>query len=207
VSDTTDINRIFDGRLTYNKGFYLTHMLRWVMGDSLFFEAADQYLHDPDHVDGFARLDDLQEQFELTSGLDLDEFFADWYYGEGYPSYTIDWMQEQDSVILWVSQSQSHPSVSFFEMPIPIIAYRFVVIADTVFQHTHNNQRFAFYVGNNVVSQLLFDNVKWILSKNNKVTKLTTSLPDPILQSRYTAYPNPANDWIEISNGDEVHKE
>ena len=32
--DTTSVNRIFSGRLTYNKGAYLLHMLRWKLGDN-----------------------------------------------------------------------------------------------------------------------------------------------------------------------------
>ena len=37
VADTTDVNRIFNARLTYNKGAYLLQMLRWEMGDDHFF--------------------------------------------------------------------------------------------------------------------------------------------------------------------------
>ena len=44
VTDTTDLSVIFDGRLTYNKGFYLAHMLRWMVGDSAFFQACRNYL-------------------------------------------------------------------------------------------------------------------------------------------------------------------
>ena len=205
MPDTTDVDRIFDGRLTYYKGFYLAHMLRWVVGDSLFFESAYDYLHDPEQADGFARTTDLQRHFESISGKDLDEFFADWFYGEGFPSYTINWMQEQDSVILWIEQTQSHPSVTFYEMPVPIIAYRFGVIADTVLQHAYNNQRFSIYVGNNQISQLIFDQEKWILSKNNKVIKLTTAVNDPARVSKYTVFPNPATDYIELENAEDIN--
>jgi aminopeptidase N len=38
-TDTTDVGRIFDGRLTYSKGAYLLHMLRWTVGDAAFFQA------------------------------------------------------------------------------------------------------------------------------------------------------------------------
>ncbi|HQW02864.1 MAG TPA: M1 family aminopeptidase, partial [Saprospiraceae bacterium] len=46
VTDTTDLSVIFDGRLTYNKGFYLAHMLRWMVGDTAFFQACRNYLQD-----------------------------------------------------------------------------------------------------------------------------------------------------------------
>src|SRR5690606_1979392 len=37
VSDTTEVPVIFNGRLTYTKGAYLLHMLRWILGDESFF--------------------------------------------------------------------------------------------------------------------------------------------------------------------------
>ena len=202
VEDTTDLNQIFDGRLTYNKGFYLAHMLRWLTGDSLFFRACYNYLHDPDHADAFARTIDFQNHFESVSGLDLDNYFADWFYGEGYPSYTIDWTQAQDSIILWVRQTQSHPSVSYFEMPIHVQAYRFGVIAEAVFPHAYDNQRFSFYVGNTMISQLLFDPEKWILSRNNKINHIITAVHETDLAHLVRLHPNPASSYLEMETED-----
>jgi hypothetical protein len=204
VQDTNDLNVIFDGRLTYNKGFYLAHMLRWILGDSLFFEGCRQYLSDPDLHHGFARNIDFQHHLEAVSGKDLNEFFADWYYGEGYPSYTLRWEQVQDSVIVWVDQSQSDPSVSFFEMPIPVAAFRFGIVADTVFNHTYNHQRFAMFVGNHNISQLIFDQYKWILSNFNKIIKDVTAVGEVSGIDSIMIYPNPASDYIEISNGESI---
>ncbi len=197
VTDTTDLSVIFDGRLTYNKGFYLAHMLRWMVGDTAFFQACRNYLQD--HDAAFARTSDFQEHLEAVSGIALDGFFADWFYGQGYPSYTVSWEQVQDSVILWIDQVQSDPSVSYFEMPVPIKAYRFGIVADTVFQHTYEHQRFAMYVGTNQVSQLLFDQDKWILSKGNKIIKLITAVPS-LDSDSLVIYPNPASHFIELSN-------
>jgi len=45
-SDTTTVNRIFDGRLSYDKGAYLLHMLRWKLGDLIFLRYKN-YLNDP----------------------------------------------------------------------------------------------------------------------------------------------------------------
>ena len=102
-------------------------------------------------------------------------------------------------MILWIDQVQSDPSVSYFEMPVPIKAYRFGIVADTVFQHTYEHQRFAMYVGTNQVSQLLFDQDKWILSKGNKIIKLITAVPS-LDSDSLVIYPNPASDFIELSN-------
>jgi len=84
-------------------------------------------------------------------------------------------------------------------MPVPIAAFRFGIVADTVFQHSYEHQRFAMYVGTNQISQLLFDQEKWILSKNNKVIKLITAVPTLSADS-LLIYPNPASDFVELSD-------
>lgn len=50
-------------------------MLRWIVGDSLFFEGCRQYLNDPKLRHGFARTADFQHHMEEVSGKDLNEFF------------------------------------------------------------------------------------------------------------------------------------
>ena len=42
VDDTTSVGRIFDGRLSYNKGSHLLFMLRWKLGDDVFFRGLNQ---------------------------------------------------------------------------------------------------------------------------------------------------------------------
>ncbi|MBK9981976.1 MAG: T9SS type A sorting domain-containing protein [Saprospiraceae bacterium] len=204
VKDTNDLSVIFDSRLTYNKGFYLAHMLRWIVGDSLFFEGCRQYLNDPKLRHGFARTADFQHHMEEVSGKDLNEFFSDWLYGEGFPSYTLTWNQVQDSVIVWVDQTQSDPSVSFFEMPIQVQAFRFGIVADTVFNNTYNHQRFSMYVRNINVSQLIFDPNKWILSNFNKIIKGTVAVGDVPNEDPIVIYPNPASQFIEIANASSI---
>jgi Peptidase family M1 domain len=182
VADTNDLSVIFDSRLTYDKGFYLAHMLRWIVGDSAFFQACRNYLQD--HDAAFARTIDFQDHLEIVSGKELDGFFADWFYGQGYPSYTVNWEQVQDSVILWIDQVQSDPSVSYFEMPVPIAAYRFGIVADTVFQQ-------------------LFDQEKWIVSRGNKVIKLITAVP-ALYSDSLVIFPNPASAYIELSDAGSI---
>src|ERR671939_414556 len=78
VTDTANLNRLFDGRLTYKKGGYLGHMLRWKLGDSTFFRGMRRYLNDPLLQYRHARSADLQRNLEAESGQNLTEFFKDW---------------------------------------------------------------------------------------------------------------------------------
>ncbi|WP_167610582.1 M1 family metallopeptidase [Maribellus sediminis] len=52
VDDTTSVSRIFNYRLSYQKGGYLLHMLRWVLGDEDFFKGLRSYFSDPEIANG-----------------------------------------------------------------------------------------------------------------------------------------------------------
>jgi len=119
-TDTTSVNRIFDGRLSYRKGAMVLHMLRYKLGDEDFFQGVKNYLADPALAYGYAKTIHLQNHLETQSGTDLTEFLADWFTGEGYPSYDIEWNQNASDLYIKINQLQSHGSVSYFEMPVPI---------------------------------------------------------------------------------------
>ncbi len=115
-------NRIFSARLSYYKAAMVVHMLRFKLGDENFYQALQNYLNDPLLAYGFATTPDLQNHMETQSGLDLDEFFADWVYGEGFPymSAEMDYNQNNHTAALTISQIPSHESVDFFETEIEI---------------------------------------------------------------------------------------
>jgi len=204
VDDTTSVGRIFSNRLTYNKGAYLLHMLRWINGDDHFFQACRNYLNETGTAYDFGRTAELQEHLEAESGIDLDEFFTDWFYGQGFPSYHIQWRQEQDSIVIWINQAQSHPSVSYFEMPVPVWTFQNGDSTRLVMQNTDQDQRFSFYVGDVHIDSLQFDPERWILTRDNTVNQLPTGTHDPDEKSLYMFYPNPANDFIEFSAGPDI---
>jgi aminopeptidase N len=60
VDDTTNVDRIFDSRLSYTKGSHLLYMLRWILGDNAFFTALRNYQTDPAIMYGFATTADLK---------------------------------------------------------------------------------------------------------------------------------------------------
>ena len=187
VDDTTSVGRIFDGRLSYNKGSLLLRMLEWKMGDSVFFQALRNYLHDPLLSFNFAKTADLKRNLEQTSGMNLDSFFNEWFFNQGYPSYRITWNQQGKLVTLKVEQTTSHPSVPFFEMPIPIEFSG--VGGDTVvtFNHLYSGQSFSVNLDFHVVD-LIFDPESWLISSNN----IIIHLPQVIIT------PNPFTDNFAI---------
>ena len=144
-------------------------MLRWKLGDATFFQSLRNYLTDPDLTYNFAKTPDLIEHLETTSGQSLDNFFDQWYYKQGHPTYQIAWHRSGNDVVVKINQTQSHASVSFFEMPLPI---RFTAAGfDTtlVFNHTFSGQIFTVPL-NFQATTASFDPTLWILSGNNTVT-------------------------------------
>ncbi len=191
VDDISNNDRLFDSRLSYYKASHLLHMLRWKMGDDSFFEACRNYLNDSRLSYGFAGTNDLKAHLEAAYGKDLTEFFEDWYYGEGFPTYHAEVTQlVANDYKIKLSQQQSHPSVDFFEMPVPI---RFKgVERDTliVFDNLKNNQEWIVYPGFKIDS-VFIDPEQWLVSGNN-----TFELKYEASQAEL--YPNPANTQIRL---------
>lgn len=72
----------------YEKGAVVVGMLRYDLGDSLFFAAMRTYLNR--YAYATASTDDLQNVLEEVSGKDLDIFFEEWVRGIGWPQLSID---------------------------------------------------------------------------------------------------------------------
>lgn len=192
VDDTTDINRIFDGRLTYSKGGYILHMLRWVMGDAAFFTALNNYLNDPALRFGYASTQDLKTHLEAVHGSSLTYFFDDWYSGQGYPVFNIHWNQDASNTVgIQLNQAPSHPSVSFFEIPVPVRFYGNGTDTTLVYNLTTAGEWFFSQLDFQVDS-FKVDPDLWILSKTGSVV-LSNPEQDPLTMN---IYPNPASEYL-----------
>lgn len=196
AADTTSVNRIFSSRLSYNKASMVIHMLRKKLGDTVFFQGLKNYLNDPALTFGYAKTEDMIRVMEATSGLDLTEFFNDWIYGEGYPSYTVKWNQvNSGSININLSQTQSSNSVSFFEAPVPLrLNGTQGETLDIVLDNTVNNQAFWPAVPFTVQS-VQFDPERDLISKNNQVL---LGLEDLAFDQQFVLYPNPSSGMVHI---------
>lgn len=195
VNDTTSVGRIFSGRLSYNKGSYLIYMLRWKLGDAVFFQALRNYQKDPGLAYGFAGTNDLKRHLEQASGQNLTEFFNDWFKGEGYPSYNVEWTQVGSKYVnIKMNQTTSHSSVKFFEMPVALTFKNATQEKTIVVDHKTNGEMFFENIGF-VADTVLVDRELWLISKNNASAKI----PDPINgQNIVQVFPNPVPDHFNI---------
>ncbi|MEI7847518.1 MAG: M1 family aminopeptidase [Chloroflexota bacterium] len=193
-NDTTSVDRIFDSRLSYAKGAMILHQLRWIMGDSAFFAGLNDYLHDVNLAYGFARTVNLKSHLENASGQDLTWYFDDWFTGEGFPSYKINWSQAGDAVTFAVGQTQSHPSVTFFRMSIPVQFKN--ATRDTIIRvlNTFSGQSFTAAIPF-AVDSVIFDPDYQLISVNNTIG----AVAEPSGKYNIKIFPNPANDEISVS--------
>lgn len=198
-ADTTNVSRIFNGRLSYDKGAMVLHMLRKKLGDGDFFQGLKNYLSDANLAYAYAKTEDFINIMETTSGQDLTEFFNDWLFNQGYPSYTIQWNQSGNQLHTTVSQTQSNPSVMFFEAPLPIKAHGTLgEELNIVLDNTINNESFSNTV-NFTISSINFDPEADIISKNNSVT---LGNPDSLFMNKILIFPNPTSNSITIKKPD-----
>ena len=104
-------------RNNYQKGAWVLHMLRRVMGDEQFFAGVRDYYRT--YRDGNALTEDFRRVMELHHGQPLDWFFRQWIYEPGFPAYDAAWRWDEPSkrLLLKVRQAQAGAP---FRMPLDV---------------------------------------------------------------------------------------
>ena len=194
--DTTSVGRIFSSRLSYSKGAMVLHMLRKKVGDANFYQGMQDYLADTNFAYAYAKTPDYKAKMEEASGESLTEFFSDWIYNEGYPTYTINWNQpDANQVRVEIFQTQSDVSVSYFEAPVPL---RIKGINNEILDITLNNMTNGevFFIPITFqATGIEFDPEFDLISRNNMVT---LGIDENVLEANFFIYPNPAQSLIHI---------
>ncbi|OWP78156.1 M1 family aminopeptidase [Flavobacterium oreochromis] len=203
-------NRIFSSRITYNKGSMVAHMLRYIMGDTNFFQALRNYLNDPVLAYKYALTPQFQTHLEAVHGSSLQEFFNDWVYNEGYPIYTINaYNSGLNQAKVKIQQTQSITDstqtgyVSYFEMPVPV---RLILdngsYLDLKLNNTFNDQLYTIDlpVGTSITN-VIFDPNKDIISKGNTASLTNENFE---LSASINLFPNPSEDQVYIQLPDKT---
>lgn len=75
----------------YQKGAWMLHMLRELVGDDLFFASLRSLTSNPELRYGHFNKDDFVAAFESTCNQELSWFFDQWLYRVGRPDIAVDW--------------------------------------------------------------------------------------------------------------------
>ena len=194
VWDTTWTGNIFNYRFTYEKGAYILHMLRWLVGDSAFFNGLKSYQQDQDLCYSFSKLLNFKLHMELASGTDLTEFFNQWYYGYGYPSYHLQWCQNAgNETKIYVTQSfSSLNNVAYYKMPIPVKFYGANKDTTVRFENIYNGQIFSTTLPFKIDS-IVFDPELHLISFDNTIQQVPG-----FADASVSVFPNPSSDNLTV---------
>ena len=102
----TDLTKLLN-RLNYQKGAWVLHMLRGIIGDDAFFAGVREYY--ATYRNGNASTGELRAIMERHHGEPLEWFFRQWIYEPGHPVFTTNWTWREGRLQLDVAQTQQGP--------------------------------------------------------------------------------------------------
>ncbi len=192
ILDTTNVSSIFN-LLVYDKGAWILHMLRGVVGDSIFWDIFPAYRSA--HYMDIATTEDFKQICGAIYKNDLDWFFDQWVYGSGQPDYKVSWGRQKTAANNWqmtlkIDQIQS--KTNLFRMPVDVkVVFKdhdsLLTIVDSL-----ASQLFEFQFSE-MPENVIIDPDNWILKtiRYSTVDPDIGYLPDKFLLTN--PYPNPFN--------------
>ena len=200
VENPSSNSQIFNSNLSYNKASWVLHMLRHKVGDDTFFEILKSYASNDSLAYNAASTTDFQKISEDISDQNLELFFQQWIYEEGYPKYEMSWWQDGNATYkVKIDQIQSS---GLFSMPIdlnfsgsigPLLIDTTIVVESSSSNHLYEISGLNFFVEN-----VTLDPNNWIL----KEVSYTTNGIDHFMPKKVNvelAYPNPFNSNLKLS--------
>lgn len=194
---SNEIN-IFDYRLQYKKGSSILHIMRYeINNDSIFFVVLRNFLST--YAYSVATADDFKQVAESTTGINFSDYFNQWYYGEGYPIFNLNWNQNNDTLTVISNQTTSTTITPLFRTHFDLkINYATGDTLIRLFQGT-NNETYKIYFPEPVTS-IKFDPNFWLLQNNS----ITTGIDKNNNSVSFNIMPNPAENIINVITNDEI---
>jgi aminopeptidase N len=115
----SDMSQVTTGQI-YQKGAWILHMLRGMIGDEAFWAGIRSYYRA--HQDGHATTADFRGEMERASGRDLRVFFDQWLTRGGLVRLDGDWSYRADSGTLALRLTQRDRARTF-AMPLQVGVY------------------------------------------------------------------------------------
>ncbi|MEQ8364944.1 MAG: M1 family aminopeptidase [Cyclobacteriaceae bacterium] len=106
---------------TYQKGSWILHMLRGVVGTDNFWKGIQSYYKK--YKDLNATTEDFRREMEEASGMDLNDFFQQWLYQPGALKYNGTWTYDNKKKEVNITLDQVQTDGSLFKMPMEVSIY------------------------------------------------------------------------------------
>jgi aminopeptidase N len=192
-AQTNDENRIFDSRLSYDKGSAIIHMIRFEMqNDTLFFNTLKTFQND--FRDSTATGLDFRNTAQAVSGVNLTDFFNQWYFGEGYPTYHVTWNQSNNMLNFTATQTVSSLVTPLFKM---LMEYKINYTGgDTLIRVYQTTKVSTFSIPfTKHVTGMVVDPNNWVVDGPASVVASVEDFNNPMF---FTFTPNPCTDHLDI---------
>jgi aminopeptidase N len=201
ANNTPSVGILFNTYITYDKAACALHQIRYLLGDSLFFQTLQAYCADTNLRFKSAITADFNAKVNEVSGTNYDWYFNDWICQPNHPvyqnKYSIDSAGNgQWNVTFQASQVQTNPA--FFRMMLNFNVL-FADLTDTTFRVMNdvNNQIFT-WTFNKQPIQFNFDPNDEIVLKQG-TTVLGVSQPEAVEGFHlYQNIPNPTSSTTKI---------
>lgn len=189
--------RIFNYRLTYAKGAAILHQLRYLVNDdNTFFSFLQHYSNE--FRGKSATGAQFRDAMEDYTGLDLHPYFEQWYYGEGYPTYSIACEQaENGNAHFTVTHTSSSESTPLFTLPLEVKVEYASGASDTTFRIpiSANTAHFDILLPQQVAN-IKIDPNKWLIKKVDDITLGIDNLQNEL---DLVLGPNPVRHQLQVA--------
>ena len=146
---TPSVNTLFNWSITYCKGACALHQLRYVLGDSLFFQVLQTYCADTNYKYKSATIGNFSGIVNTVTGQNYDWFFNEWIYTPNHPVYANTYEFKDLGSGNWqvdFNARQVQTNAPFFTMPLELKVH-FTDNSDTLIRvmNDSNNQLFSMF--------------------------------------------------------------
>ena len=203
---TPGIDTLYDYGLTYCKGAAVLHMLRYTIGDSLFFAFFNAYATDTANFKHKnAVTNDVTEKLNQVAGQDLTWFMDEWIKQPNHPvysnTYAISSLGGGSWQVSFVAK-QTQTNTPFHKMPIQV-KISFMSGPDTtirVMNEVNNQEYYWTFDRQPSANGVTFDPGNDIVLKQGGATiGIPGAIEIPFKYALYQNYPNPFNPVTKVN--------
>jgi aminopeptidase N len=199
--NTPPVGTLFNFYITYEKAACALHQVRYLLGDTLFFQMMQAYCADTNLKFKSATTADFNAKVNEVSGANYDWYFTDWIYQPNHPVYQNKYNFEDLGTGQWnvnfqASQVQTTPA--FFRMVLNFQVI-FADLTDTTFRvmNDANDQIFTWTFNKRPIHFYFDPNNEIVLKQGN--TTLGISGPEKLEGFHlYQNIPNPVTNTTKI---------